>query len=401
MHGSEEDCKLAVQSFVMFHQPIMKIALLVLSLAVPLIVHSQERGRLAVAPEILFQRLDKNGDGRLAGAEIPRPQLLNQVDVNGDKSISLEELQSFFAKPKVSSERKADREGAFAKAANYLESKNGHALLVYHRDQLIFEEYFNGWSADKPHRLASGTKSFSGIMAVAAEEDGLLQLDEKVVETIGEWKGDAKKAQITLRQLLTLTSGIEGGEIGKVPGYLDALREANAKFRPGSRFQYGPVPFQIFGEIMRRKLQPLNLTVEAYMRKRFLDPIGLRVSEWRKDEAGNVRLPSGVMITAREWAKFGLFIGHRGKFNGKQILSVEAVEKCLVGTRVNRNYGLSFWLGERGVGADDLAMAAGAGKQKLFIVPSLDLLVVQFAEATRSYKEEELLKLVIGDLPKE
>ena len=61
-------------------------------------------------------------------------------------------------------------------------------MLVYHRDELVFEEYFNGWSADQPHRLASGTKSFSGAMLAAAAEDGLLTLDEKVVETISERK---------------------------------------------------------------------------------------------------------------------------------------------------------------------------------------------------------------------
>ena len=75
-------------------------------------------------------------------------------------------------------------------------------MLVYHRDELVFEEYFNGWSADQPHRLASGTKSFSGAMLAAAAEDGLLTLDEKVVETITEWKNDPRKSQVTIRHLL-------------------------------------------------------------------------------------------------------------------------------------------------------------------------------------------------------
>lgn len=53
-------------------------------------------------------------------------------------------------------------------AADYLKGRNGHAMLVYHRDELLFEEYFHGWSADRPHRLASGTKSFSSVMLAAA-----------------------------------------------------------------------------------------------------------------------------------------------------------------------------------------------------------------------------------------
>src|SRR5215831_5610757 len=96
-------------------------------------------------------------------------------------------------------------------AADYLKNRNGHPMLVYYRDKLVFEEYFNGWSADKPHRLASVTKSFSGAMLAAAVEDGLLKLDEKVVETIVEWKDNPRKSQITIRHLLSLTSGIYGG----------------------------------------------------------------------------------------------------------------------------------------------------------------------------------------------
>jgi len=53
-------------------------------------------------------------------------------------------------------------------AADYLKERNGHAKLVYHRDKLVFEEYFHGWSVDRPHRLASGTKSFSSAMLSAA-----------------------------------------------------------------------------------------------------------------------------------------------------------------------------------------------------------------------------------------
>lgn len=164
-------------------------------------------------------------------------------------------------------------------AADYLKDRNGHAMLVYHRDKLVFEEYFNGWSADKPHRLASGTKSFSCAMLAAAIEDGLLKLDEKVAHTIIEWKDDRRMSQITIRQLLSLTSGIYGGSTREPsPSYARAVSIAGAKFWPGERFQYGPIPYQVFGELMRRKLAQRNESVEAYLKRRILDPIGLKPS---------------------------------------------------------------------------------------------------------------------------
>lgn len=282
-------------------------------------------------------------------------------------------------------------------AADYLKDRNGHAMLVYHRDKLVFEEYFNGWSADKPHRLASGTKSFSGAMLAAAVEDGLLKLDEKVADTIVEWKDDARKSQITIRHLLSLTSGIYGGSTREAsPSYARAVIIAGAKFWPGQRFQYGPIPYQVFGELMRRKLAEKNESVEAYLQRRVLDPIGLKPSRWVKDEDGNIHLPNGANMTAREWAKFGQFIQHRGKWQDRQIIPAEVLQECFVGTGANPYYGLTFWLGSAGRPAKELIMAKGLGTQRLYIVPALDLVVVQFAETEQFNEGSFLQRLLVG-----
>jgi CubicO group peptidase (beta-lactamase class C family) len=206
-------------------------------------------------------------------------------------------------------------------AADYLKRLSGHATLVYHRDELIFEEYFNGWSADQPHRLASGTKSFSGAMLAVAVEDGLLTLDEKVVETITEWKNDPRKSQVTMRHLLSFSSGTVPGSTREAsPSYARSVAIASAKFWPGQRFQYGPIPYQIFGELMRRKLTAKNESVEAYMKRRVLDLIGIKVPRWVKDDDGKVHLPNGMSLTAREWAKFGKLILQQGKWDGRQVV---------------------------------------------------------------------------------
>ncbi|MEQ2006347.1 MAG: serine hydrolase [Limisphaerales bacterium] len=289
---------------------------------------------------------------------------------------------------------------SFQPAADYLSSCGGHALLVYRDGRLLFEEYLNGHTREQPHRLASGTKSFVGVLAVMASEDGLLKLDEKVADTLTEWRVDGRKSQVTIRQLLSLTSGIAGGEVGEVPGYQEAVRLSEAKFPPGEKFQYGPVPFQCFGELLRRKLEPRKETVEGFLKRRLLDPIGLKPSSWRKDADGNPNLPSGAVLTAREWAKFGLFVLNKGAWDGKQLVSEKLLSECFQGTKAHPTYGLTFWLNASDERPRDLAMAAGAGKQKLYIVPSLKLLVVQFAEAPRRFQERELMRLVLDGLAK-
>lgn len=286
----------------------------------------------------------------------------------------------------------------FQPAADYLRSCNGHALLVYRDGRLLFEGYFNEHRRDDPHRLASGTKSFVGVLAMMAAEDGLLKLDEKAADTLTEWRDDARKSQITIRQLLTLTSGIAGGEVGDVPSYKEAVRLAEAKFPPGEKFQYGPVPFQCFGELLRRKLVPHKETVEGYLKRRLLDPIGLKPSSWRKDADGQPHLPSGALLTAREWAKFGLFVLNKGARDGKQLVQERLLAECFQGTKAHPAYGLTFWLNASDERPRDLVMAAGAGKQKLYIVPSQKLLIVQFAEAPRRFQERELMRLVLDGL---
>ncbi|MFM8401654.1 MAG: serine hydrolase domain-containing protein, partial [Pirellula sp.] len=96
----------------------------------------------------------------------------------------------------------------FEQAADYSKQFNGHGVLIQHRGKILYERY-DDWGKETPHMLASGTKSFSGVLAMFAVQDGLLELDELVCQTITEWKEDPQKNKITIRHLLTLSSGLE------------------------------------------------------------------------------------------------------------------------------------------------------------------------------------------------
>ena len=100
----------------------------------------------------------------------------------------------------------------FAAAASLSEENAGLAVLVYEKGKLVFERYQNGHKQDKPVHIFSGTKSFVPMVALIAEKDGLLKLDEKVYKTITEWKGDKLREKITIRHLLNLTSGLENND---------------------------------------------------------------------------------------------------------------------------------------------------------------------------------------------
>src|SRR5258707_4549492 len=92
-----------------------------------------------------------------------------------------------------------------ARAAKYSESRHGSGMLVMQNGRTIFEHYANGGSANRKWPIFSGTKSFWGIAALAAVQEGLFSLDDLVSVTVTEWESDPRKSQITLPHLLRQT----------------------------------------------------------------------------------------------------------------------------------------------------------------------------------------------------
>jgi CubicO group peptidase (beta-lactamase class C family) len=278
-------------------------------------------------------------------------------------------------------------------ALAYAERHTLHALLVRTGDRVVLERYGGGYDAGKPHALYSGTKSFWGVLAVAAERDGLLELDEPVARTIPSWSEGAK-ARVTLRDLLQLTSGIGFGGLGSaVPAYEAALA-TELKNPPGETFTYGGIPLQVFGAVLARKLAPRNLSPHDYLRERILDPIGLRVANWRALKDGTHPLPTGAFLAAREWLKFGLLIRDRGRREQKTIVPEDALARSFIGSPANPRYGLAWWLSPLPA-HPDVVYASGSGGQAMYVLPSENAVVVKFGNAS-SWKHDAFLKKLLG-----
>ncbi|HMO15877.1 MAG TPA: serine hydrolase [Pirellulaceae bacterium] len=358
-------------------------------------------------------------------------------------------------------ERLDDEQLRFTRSADYSADHSGRAFLVLRDGEIVFERYDNGWSANRPHLLASGTKSFAGVLAMLAVEDGLLSLDELVSETIDEWKDHPKKSQITIRQLLTLSSGLPAGDQDLAGGRSGALslgemadrrarrlgiedsnvRPENQNQRavdleletePGTKFQYGPSHFYVFSEVLQRKLKAsgaVQQTTMAYLNERLLKPIGIQNARIGRDRAGNPNLPGGMFLTARDWAKFGQFVLDGGSVRQadgqmKSLLSSELLNQCFEPSERNKSYGLTWWLRAANSEADQLAllgrtervrqdsetalkkdgkpvtvyMAAGLGKQRLYVLPEFNMVIVRFAEASvagQRYSDAQLLKMIL------
>ena len=313
---------------------------------------------------------------------------------------------------------------ACARAAKYSESKRGISMLVMQNDRTIFEHYGNGGSAEIRWPIFSGTKNFWGIAALAAVRDGLIRLDDRVADTITEWKNDPRKSQITIRQLLNFTDGIE--EASRL--HSESIRDRNAiairlsnVATPGSVFTYGPSHLQIFSELLRRKLNGRRTT--AYLEEQVLSPLGLSGLEYKKDARGNPLLATGFHLTAREWSRLGELVLGRGNYRGQQILPEDLLRQAFAGSRANSSYGLTFWLNRGAPSArevdvenmlarpwqqeswgdacickdtpSDMVVGLGSGYQRLFIIPSMNALIVRQG-LNAKFSDAKFLRMVLG-----
>ena len=311
-----------------------------------------------------------------------------------------------------------------AHAAKYSESKRGVSMLVMQNGRTIFEHYANGGSAGRRWPIFSGTKSFWGIAALAGARDGLFKLDEPVPHTITEWKSDPLRSQITIRQLLSQTDGIEGASRLHRP----SIRDRNAiavrlplVAEPGSAFTYGPSHLQIFSEVLRRKLK--GGATAAYVESRVLNRLGLRHLNYKKDPRGNPLLATGFELTAREWARLGELVLGCGNYHGRQIVPADLLREAFSGSQANPSYGLTFWLNRHspsGREADmermldlpwqsaqwadvcickdapaDMVVALGSGYQRLFIIPSLSATIVRQGSNAK-FSDAHFLRLALG-----
>src|SRR6266496_4856558 len=311
-----------------------------------------------------------------------------------------------------------------ASAAKYSESKRGVSMLVMQNGRTIFEHYANGGSARGRWPIFSGTKSFWGIAALAAVRDGLFKLDDLVADTITEWKSDPRKSQITIRELLSQTDGIEGASRLQRPSIRDrnamAIRLPSVA-EPGSAFIYGPSHLQIFSELLRRKLRGRD--VIGYFEGRVSNRLGLHDLKYKKDARGNPLPATGFELTAREWARLGELVLGNGNYHRRQIVPSTVLREAFVGSQVNPAYGLAFWLNHEapnGHEADmermldlpwqnaqwsgvcickdapaDMVVALGSGYQRLFVIPSLKAIIVRQGSGG-NFADAQFLRLVLG-----
>lgn len=191
-------------------------------------------------------------------------------------------------------------------AATIGKYRAARALLVARNGQLVFERYFNGGTAQQARNIHSASKSILSAATGAAIDDGLLTLDTTVGESLaGKFSVPTSKQSITVKHLLSMTSGIQWSEdsteyrIGsnRIQGILN-LKQSN---KPGTRWNYSTGDATLLAAVVAAKTG----NYAGYADSRILGPLGITVEKWGIDPQGYYSGGCNFFITPREMLRFG------------------------------------------------------------------------------------------------
>jgi CubicO group peptidase (beta-lactamase class C family) len=271
---------------------------------------------------------------------------------------------------------------------DYLELKNSKSFLILVNGRIVLEKYFNGHSATTIWYWASAGKTLTATITGIAEQEGYLYINSKVSDYIGtEWTSLplAKENLITNKHLLTMTSGIEDIVNG------DDVTPASLQYKAdaGTRWAY----HNVYVKLQDVVAKATNQTWSNYFNSRLRDKIGMD-GAWF--DSGN---NSVYASTARSMARFGLLMLNKGKWENTTILNENYfIAATTTSQNINLGYGYLWWLNGKSSyhfpqsqlqfsgsiipsAPADMYMALGKNDQKIYIIPSKNMVVIRMGDA--------------------
>jgi CubicO group peptidase (beta-lactamase class C family) len=263
--------------------------------------------------------------------------------------------------------------------------------VVVVRDGVIVSEWYaDGAGPDSWAASWSMAKSVtSALIGIAIDEGKIPSVDEPMTTYFPEWEGTGREG-ITLRHVLRMESGLDWDEnydptsvgeseiIQMVLGQLDELAYAAsrpAEVPPGTRWNYSSGDSMLLSKVLE---QATGMPADEYAREKLIDPIGMEQVEWWRDARQHTLTYCCFDATSRDFARFGLLYLNGGRWGDEQVVPSSWVDDSLVGSEASGGiYGYQWWL-DNGDQPPFLAFSAqGHNGQFIYVIPSLDLVVVR------------------------
>jgi CubicO group peptidase (beta-lactamase class C family) len=303
-----------------------------------------------------------------------------------------------------------------------LQPRKTDGFLVIRNDRVVYERYAPGFSRTKTHSTASMAKAVVGATSLMlAMDDGLISPDDQVSKFLPAWADVPLKRDITIRELATHTSGLDDANDDRIPVQHDGSSHTKLKGWMGDFWKYpkgGGNPFTIARDLTPVIFKPgtakrysnpgiaiLTYCVTASLRGgpqtdtrsllkyRIMDKIGVAPEEWAigygtttvVDGLPLVALWGGGAFSPNATARIARLMLHEGVWNGQRLISEASVRQATQYSGMPNNAGLCWWVNRRPDGSRiwpaapaDAFWGDGAGEQFVFVVPSLNLIVVRY-----------------------
>jgi CubicO group peptidase (beta-lactamase class C family) len=294
-------------------------------------------------------------------------------------------------------------------------TSNTQAVMVIRHGYVAAEEYFGGTTASTRHESYSMAKSFSSALIGIAIEQGLITgTDEKLCKFYPTYWDCADtsdlRSKITIDHAMNIMTGLQWSEnwasdatgpndaiTGSIGGMLETVLGREAVEEPGTRMRYSTGDPSLLSGVFESAAGKSAL---EYGREVLFTPLGITGIQWNSDFQGRTTTYAGLQGTAQEYAKFGLLFLNRGMWGGEQIVPAEWVDKTTQGDKPCEDWYRYLWhqnaptrLGTQPADCDalfcpptgyedlpgDTYFAEGVNGQFIFIMPSVDMVVVRLA----------------------
>jgi len=279
---------------------------------------------------------------------------------------------------------------------DYLALKNSKSFMILVNGRIVMENYFNGHTATTLWKWNSAGKTLTSTITGIAQEEGFININNKVSDYLGTgWTSAplAKENLITCKNLLSMNSGLDdtlGDDVA--PSNLQYVADA------GTRWAYHNVYVKLQDVVEQSTGQSWN----NYFNSKLRDKIGMSPNGfWYIGTGTNLGLKI-YFSTTRSMARFGLLALNSGTWNGTQIINATYFNQATsTSQNINLAYGYLWWLNGKTsyhlpqtqlqftgsliqTAPSDLYCALGKDDQKIYVIPSKKMVVIRMGDAADS-----------------
>lgn len=273
---------------------------------------------------------------------------------------------------------------------------NIHNIMVLKDGEVISECSSPGYDVNIRHLSHSMSKTVTGMAIGFLVSEGQLSLDERLSDLFPDFKiTDKRFLNITVRHLLTMSTGVPFSEAGSVTEdeWTKAFFESRLSFAPGTDFAYNSMNSYILARIVVR-ISGMSLT--DFLSDKLFRPLGIRNVFWEIGPEGVEKGGWGIHLSAESWAKLGVMMLGLGSFEGKRILPKAWVTESIT-TQIKApesagdyNYGYQLWVHRK----SDTFLFNGMLGQNVWVCPHNNIVAVASCENNELFQKSAVLEII-------